>query len=96
MVHDYSGGDGEEFVFVDEMSKNDHDTARHYGQSLSGQQADFVDNFVWGERYSLVSAITMDGYIVVRVIPGSFNADEFQDYISEQVVSSGYILIIVG
>ena len=46
IVHDYSGGDGEEFVFVDEMSKNDHDTARRYGRSLSGQRADFVDKFV--------------------------------------------------
>jgi transposase len=92
VVHDYSGGDGEEFVFVDEMSKNDHNTARRYGRSLSGQQADFIDNFVRGERYSLVSAITTDGYIAVRVIPGSFNANEFRDYITEQVVSSRHIL----
>jgi len=92
IMHDYSGGDGAEFVFVDEMSKNDHDTGRRYGRSLSGQRADFIDNFVRGERYSLVSAITTDGYIAVRVIPGSFNADEFRDYIAEQVVSSTYIL----
>ncbi|KDR67239.1 hypothetical protein GALMADRAFT_23095, partial [Galerina marginata CBS 339.88] len=76
----------EEFVFVDEMSKNDHDTARRYGRALSGERADFVDNFVRGDRYSMVAAITIDGYIATRVIPGSFNADEFRDYITEQVL----------
>ena len=69
------------------MSKNDHDTARRYGRSLSGQRADFVDNFVRGERYSMVVALTIDGYISFRVIPGSFNAEEFRDYITEPVVS---------
>ena len=27
VIHDHSTGQGEEFVFVDEMSKNDHDTS---------------------------------------------------------------------
>jgi len=34
-----------------------------------------------------------DGYIAVRIIPGSFNADEFQDYIVEQVVSTSHHVI---
>jgi hypothetical protein len=35
----------------------------------------------------MVAAITIDGYVATRVIPGSFNAEEFRDYITEQVVS---------
>ena len=88
VVRDHSAGRGEEFLFVDEMSKNDHDTARRYGRSLSGTRADFIDNFVRGDRYSMVAALTTDGYVSSRVIPGSFNAEEFRDYITEQVVSS--------
>jgi len=87
VIQDHAAGDGEEFVFVDEMSKNDHDTAWRYGRSLSGEQADFIDNFVRGDRYSMVAAITIDGYIATRIVPGSFNAEEFRDYITEQVVS---------
>jgi len=34
----------------------------------------------------MVAAITIDGYIATRVVPGSFNAEEFRDYITEQVV----------
>jgi hypothetical protein len=87
VIQDHAAGDGEEFVFVDEMTKNDHYTARRYGRSLPGERADFIDNFVRGDRYSMVAAITIDGYIATRVVPGSFNAEEFRDYITEQVVS---------
>ena len=87
VIQDHSVGRGEEFVFVDEMSKNDHDMARRYGRSLSGERATFVDNFVCGDRYSMVAALKTDGYISSRVIPGSFNAEEFRDFITEQVVS---------
>ena len=37
VLQDHAAGDGEEFVFVDEMSKNDHDMAWRYGRSLSGE-----------------------------------------------------------
>jgi len=87
VIQDHSTGRGEEFIFVDEMSKNDHDTARRYGRSLSGERADFIDNFVRGDRYSMVAALTTDGYVASHVIPGSFNAEEFRHYITEQVVS---------
>lgn len=68
------------------MSKNDHDTARWYGVSLSGKHADFMDNFIHGDWYSLVVAITVEGYIAARVIAGSYDAIEFHDCIAEQVV----------
>jgi len=31
VIHNHIAGDGEEFVFVDEMNKNNHDIARQYG-----------------------------------------------------------------
>ncbi len=86
-VRDNSAGDGEEFVFLDEMSKNDHDTARQYGYAMQGEHADFVDNFVRGDRYSLVATLALDGYIAHRVIPGSFDSMEFFDFVAEDVVS---------
>ena len=84
-VRDCSGGQGVEFIFIDEMSENDHDTARGYGVSLSGECADFIDNFVRGDRYSLVAAITVEGYVAARVVAGSYDAIEFYDFIAEQV-----------
>lgn len=85
-VRDHSDGQGVEFIFIDEMSKNDHDTVHRYGVSLSGERADFIDNFVHGDRYSLVAAITVEGYVTARVVAGSYDAIEFYDFIAEQVV----------
>lgn len=62
-VREHSTGQGDEFIFLDEMSKNNHDIARRYGRSMRGERADFIDNFVRGDRYSLLAAITTDGYV---------------------------------
>ncbi|KJA16998.1 hypothetical protein HYPSUDRAFT_111694, partial [Hypholoma sublateritium FD-334 SS-4] len=39
-----------------------------------------------GEEYSMVAAITVEGYMSTRVIPGSFDAIEFRDYVVEQIL----------
>jgi hypothetical protein len=60
---------------------------------MSGERADFIDNFVRGDRYSMVAAITSGGYIATRVVLGSFDAVEFREFISEQVVRSRFLHI---
>ena len=52
------------------------------------------DVFVRGDRYSLVAALTIDGYIAAEAIPGSFDSIDFLEFIQEQVVHSTYILNI--
>ena len=86
VIRDCTGGWGAELVFINEFSKNDHDTARCYGQAPSGQRADFIDNFVHGDRYSTVVAISISGYDAVHSVLGSFDSDQFRDFIVEQVV----------
>jgi hypothetical protein len=51
-----------------------------------GNQATIDADFVRGERFSIVAAITVDGYIGTRVVPGSVDGDEFFDFIVEDVV----------
>lgn len=92
-IKDYSGGTAEEFVCLDEVSKNDHDTERHYGMAPIGERAPLIANFVRGERYSLVAAITAnDGYIATQVVVGSLNTADFYDFVQERVVSNIHIL----
>jgi len=86
VIQDCTGGQGMELVFIDEFSKNDHDTACRYGRAPSGQHADFIDNFVHGDRYSTVAALTISGYDAIRTVLGSFDSEQFRDYIVEQVV----------
>lgn len=79
-------GDGSEFVVLDETSKNERTWARTHGRSLSGERAQLEDVFVRGDRFSLLAALTIEGYMAVRVVEGSFDAHEFLDFVQEEVV----------
>jgi transposase len=86
-LHDDFIGDGSEFVVLDETSKNERTYARHYGRAPRGQRAQLTDVFVRGDRYSLCAAMTVEGYIAARAIEGSFDGQEFYDFVVEEVVS---------
>jgi len=73
-------------VFVDETSKDDRTVYRHYGHSIAGNRATISSNFVRGECYSMVAALSLDGYEAVRVVSGSVDGEEFLDYIVNDVV----------
>jgi hypothetical protein len=74
-------------VFVDETSKDDHIIYRHYGRSLTGSQATIHEPFKCGQRYSIVAALAIDGYINQHVVEGSVIGDVFTDFIKHEVVS---------
>lgn len=75
-----------QLVFVDETSKDDRTIYRHYGRSLIGQKATTQAPFCRGNRYSLVAALTTEGYICERAVEGSVNSIEFNDFIITEVV----------
>ncbi|KIO07409.1 hypothetical protein M404DRAFT_53791, partial [Pisolithus tinctorius Marx 270] len=79
-------GDGHEFVFVDETSKDECTWARHYGHAMSGARVPLSDVFVQGDQYSLVAAMTVDGYIAAEVVEGSYDCDLFCDFITQQLL----------
>ena len=83
--NDFSGTGGE-FVAVNESSKNEHDVARRYGHSPVGNSAHLVNPFIHGERYSLVAAMSITGYLATHVVPGSLNSFTFFDFIVDDVV----------
>ena len=79
-------GDGSEFIFVDETSKDERTWACHYGRAMSGACASLSDVFVHGDWYSLVAAMTIDGYITADVVEGSYDRELFYAFITQQVV----------
>ncbi|KAL1675150.1 hypothetical protein EV122DRAFT_172864, partial [Schizophyllum commune] len=54
-----------------ESSKDDRTIYRHYGRAVSGRRAVVQTNFNRGERFSLVAAMSVDGYVASRVVPDS-------------------------
>ncbi|KAI0062011.1 hypothetical protein BV25DRAFT_1804463 [Artomyces pyxidatus] len=65
---------------------NDRTTGRRRGRALIGHRADISHPFVRGERYSLVAAISVSGYIAARALPGSVDSFSFFDFIAEEVL----------
>lgn len=83
---DFSGS-GDEFVTVDESSKNDHAYRRRYGRAPCGQDADITAPFIRGQRYSMIAAMSKKGYLAAHIIPGSVDSFAFFDFIVDDVVS---------
>ena len=75
-----------QMVFVDKTSKDDQTIYWHYGQSAAGRCATISANFVRGERFSMVAALSLDGYECVHVVLGSVDGEEFLDFIVNIVV----------
>lgn len=73
-------------VCVDESSKDDRTIYRHYGRAASGDRAAIDVNFVRGQRWSILPAMSIDGYMAVRIIAGSVDGLEFLEFIINDVV----------
>jgi transposase len=86
VINEDLGGNSDLLVMADETSKNKISLARRYGRAVAGQRAAFTDVFVRGQRYSLAAALSKNGYIATKVVPGSFDSYDFFDFVAEQVV----------
>jgi transposase len=77
----------EQLVFLDESSKDGHTLFRQYGRAPIGEtpQESMVQDR--GIRYSILPALTLDGYIAIRVVEGSIDGAEFFDFVVNDVVS---------
>ena len=83
----------EQFVVLDESSKDGRTLYRRYGRAPAGCRASATAPLERGTRYSILPALTVDGYITciaARAVEGSIQVDglEFFDFVVEDVVSS--------
>ena len=88
-----------QMVWTDESSKDDHTIYRHYGWATTGQRATIGAQCVCRERYSILPAMSIDGYIATRIILGSVDAEEFFNFIVEDVVrvyALSFLHLIMG
>ncbi|KAG2345952.1 hypothetical protein BDR05DRAFT_865518, partial [Suillus weaverae] len=61
--------------------KDDRTILPRYGWSLSGQTPFDSVRLNRGIRYSVLPALTIDGYMAVRVVEGSIDGAEFYDFV---------------
>ncbi|KIK97578.1 hypothetical protein PAXRUDRAFT_136009 [Paxillus rubicundulus Ve08.2h10] len=86
--------DGSQVVCIDGTSKNELKWACHYGRAMSGTHATPSNVFMQGDHYSLVATITIDGYLAVDVVEGSYNSELFYNFIAEKVVWTDFFFTI--
>ncbi|KAI0050387.1 hypothetical protein FA95DRAFT_1487343 [Auriscalpium vulgare] len=70
-----------QMVFVDESSIDRRDLRRDRGRGLRGLRAAQKFRQARGQRFSLLPALSLNGYLVVRVVPGSVDGFEFYDFL---------------
>jgi hypothetical protein len=86
LIHITSNYTARQMVVLDESSKDGRTILRKYGQALSGEDPFLELSFDRGIRYSILPALTLDGYIAVRVVEGSIDGAEFYDFVVNDVV----------
>jgi transposase len=73
-------------VCVDETSKDNRTIFRRFGHAPAGQCAILRAPFGRGQRWSIVAALTVDGYIAYEAMEGSVTGVDFMAFILDQVV----------
>ena len=81
-----------QMIFIDETSKDDWTIYWHYGCLITGSHAMISANFVWGEWYSIVTALSLDGYEAVDIVLGSADGEGFMDFIVNDMVHCTFYL----
>ncbi len=76
----------EQLIFIDETAKDERSLNRAYGYSTINTRAKKSVVFVRGNRYTILPALTLDGFIAAEIIEGSCNKEKFQTFIVNQVV----------
>lgn len=71
----------EQLVFVDESAANERAGHRKYGWAPVGTTPFEYRSIKRSERWSILPAYTVDGFITWNIIQGSFTGDLFDDFI---------------
>ncbi len=83
-----------QLIFLDESAKDERSLSRLYGYSPRNTPAQKKVVFVRGKRYTILPALTMEGFVAVDIFEGSCDKKKFVDFVLGQVVSNTYELFI--
>ena len=75
-----------QLIFLDESAKDERSLSRLYGYSPRNTPAQKKVVFVRGKRYTILPALTMEGFVAVNVFEGSCDKRKFVDFVLGQVV----------
>ena len=77
----------EQLIFLDETAKDERSLSRTYGYSFKNQRVSQKLFFLRGIRYTILPALTLDGFIACDIMKGSCSQERFCSFILSQIVS---------
>ena len=80
-------------IFIDESAKDERSLSRLYGYSSCNIRAHKKVVFVQGKRYTILPALTLEGFVAVDIFEGSCDRKRFVDFILDKVVNNNYYII---
>ena len=79
-----------QLIFLDESAKDERSLSRLYGYSPRNTPAQKKVVFIRGKRYTILPALTLDGFVAVDVFEESCDKKRFVDFVLNQVVNNNY------
>jgi hypothetical protein len=76
----------EQLVFLDESGINAQSGERFYGRSERGKIARLVVPFGRGENFTILPAMTVDGYIACNIYRGGVTSERFREFVETDVL----------
>ena len=76
----------EQLVFIDESAANERTGDRKYGWAPVGVTPHETRSFKRSERWSILPAYTVDGFIAWDIKHGSYTIESFEDFIENQLL----------
>ncbi|KAI1685795.1 DDE-3 multi-domain protein [Pyrenophora tritici-repentis] len=76
----------EQIVALDESACNERTGDRKYGWSPIGEPVELSHSFRRSERWSLLPAMTIDGYISYKIFQGAITSEILEDFLEFQVL----------
>lgn len=84
-----------QLVFLDESAKDERSLSRGYGYSLMNTRARKNVVFVRGKRYTILPALSLQGFIAIDIMEGSCTKERFKNFVISDVVRLNYTFNII-
>src|SRR5436853_7745744 len=83
----------EQLIFIDESAKDERTFTRLYGYSPINTRAKKSVVFIRGKRYTILPALSLEGFIAVDIMEGSCDKERFQTFVLTQLVIILFLLL---
>jgi hypothetical protein len=75
-----------QLVFLDESAANERSAHRKYGWAPIGITPHVIVSAKRSERWSILPAYTMDGFLVWNIVQDSYNTGSFNEFVEHQLL----------